>query len=61
MFSHEKAFYTIVAHCCGNHLSQWQMTVQTSKSLRSDKMLWFNAQRVKQRTNSCIEWHKRTR
>ena len=24
-------------------------------------LLWFNAQSVKQRTNSCIEWHKRTR
>jgi len=24
-------------------------------------VLWFNAQKVKQRTNSCIEWHKRTR
>ena len=23
-------------------------------------MLWFNAQDVKQRTNSCIEWYKRT-
>ena len=23
-------------------------------------LLWFNAQSVKQRTNSCIEWHKRT-
>ena len=35
----------------------WALQLRTLLIL----MLWFNAQRVKQRTNSCIEWHKRTR
>ncbi len=33
----------------------------TSLITPGHQLLWFNAQRFKQRTNSCIEWHKRTR
>ena len=44
--------YTVV--CCGNHLSQWQMTAQTSKSLRSD-IIWEFYKRTWQGVSAKLE------
>ena len=40
--------------CCGNHLSQWQMTAQMSKSLRSD-IMWEFHKRTQQGVSAKLE------
>ena len=43
-------------YCCGNHLSQWQMISQLSKSLRMD-IMWEVHKRTRQEVSAKLEFY----
>jgi len=51
MFESRTTFYI---DCYSNHLSQWQMTAQMSKSLRSD-IMWEFHKRTRQEVSAKLE------